>query len=54
MQPQIVMKEVNLIQKLLETSRFTVPQHIQDTLTKEVHNEDKYAKTDCARANMKK
>jgi len=40
------MREVHLSQKLMEISGFTVPQHIQDTLTKEVHNEDKYAKTD--------
>jgi hypothetical protein len=45
-QSQSVMREVHLSQKLMETSRFTVSQHIQDTLIKEAHNKPKYAKTD--------
>ena len=40
------MREVNLSQKLIETSRFTVSQHIQNTPLKEDHNKPKNAKTD--------
>ena len=46
MQPQSVMREVNLSQKLMKISRFTVSQHIHDTLVKEAHNKPKYTKTD--------
>jgi len=46
MQPQNVMREIYLSQKLMEVSGFTVSQHTHDTLIKEAHNERKYAKTD--------
>jgi len=46
MQPQSVMGETYFSKKLTKVSRTPIPQHIQDTLIKEVHNKPKYAKID--------